>query len=380
MLTHTFLQSSHATCGRVVFNVLLAYVFQDARYLSYQSKLPLSSSFWDMVDKANEVGISLTPVRMYHYPTFLKLNKPFIALLHPASPHYVLVRPKRRFLYVFDPGYGERKLSREMFWSSFTQYALLVGEVSKQPRIRLSAPFSLPTPWFAFLFGAMTVIFAWLFWWIPPFKGHVIFLVLMAIPQVFFFLFQARQFSLDQRRWFHQYQKAIVNRAQFERWLHLAKLATLRPLRHYVFVLTATLIVLYLSSISFYLVAIYGWLVFVFQAMDPSVQEQFNERKRKLEKQEKSLDFPLKSEAFVRLQRQSMNVMLLESLYVVSLFGIILLSLAFYGWLFPYSHFSHFISGISVFLSLFGWLQYRRIQKHEKSQFYSLLDTFLNCE
>ena len=380
MLAHTFLQTSHATCGRVVLNVLLAHMYRQETYLAYQSHLPLSCSFWDMVDKAKGAGVTLTPVRMYHYPTFLKQKKPFIALIHPTSPHYVLVRPKGRYVYVFDPGYGEEKHSRKNFWSMFTHYALIVNQVRGTPSISIPKPFSLRFPWYAIVFGFLTLLFGFLFWWVPPFKGQAMFLLLLSVPQGLFFLAQAWQFSFDQRRWFHGYQSYLVNAKQFERWVHLSRLATLRQLRNYLLILSSSLIVLYISSISWILLAMYGGLAFMFKTIDPRVQNYLNHRKRTLEKLETSLTYPLQASAFFSLQKQSFYVILLESFYMVSLLCTILITLTMYGWLFPYSHFSHWISGVSIFLSLLAWLRHLRVQKNEKKQFYSLLDTFLNCK
>lgn len=298
MLPHTYLQSSSASCGRVVFHVLLAYVYRNEAYLAYPSHLPASSSFAQIIDQARFAGVSLSPMRISHYPSFLKLNQACIALIYPNSPHYVFIRPQKRFVYVFDPGDGEKKMTHKAFWTIFTHQALLLMPSTQTKKPPIKRHFSSAIQGEAWSLGLLTFLFALFFWWIPPFQGQAVLLASMGLFQVVFFMMQSIRYARDQRRWFSHYQPFLVDATQYQRWLQLGQLATLRPLRAYLEWLMASLIFLYLSSISFVLLGLYLLLACLFIVCDTWVTPFFQTHMNRIEVAEKQLKFPLKPAAF----------------------------------------------------------------------------------
>lgn len=378
MLKYTLQQTEPDTCGRLVLNVALAFVHHHPGYLFLNASLPKKSSFWDLVEAGKAHGLILKPQRYYHFPTFQKLRKPLIALIQPESPHYVLVRPKRHHVTIYDPYTGESRMSYHAFWAIFTQYSLVIDAIvptASPPRMP-QTPF-LSWPLFA-LWASVSWLFAIFFWWIDPWKGQTLWIILFFSVQLLFLLYHGYAYLHFQRRGWQAYHTLLTNENQFKRWLWLLQYQASLPLKKYSHGVIQGIIVIYLASLSWFLVLIYIGVGSLFIFLEFVTQPRFQKANQRLSEIEKKISYPLSQTMFIQLQRHAIRIVLAHGMYWIGLIGLILGALNGYHALAPFSHFSSWITGLSVFFTFFHVRRDFHAYRENQTRYFTTLDQFLN--
>jgi hypothetical protein len=378
MVPYQLLQHDHATCGRIALNVYLANYFRSVHYLWLTHPVKTDASFADLVEVAKCHQVIFRPVKLFHFPTFKSMKKPFIALIQPHQPHYVVVYPKRRYIHVFDPSIGELKMSHVTFWKTFTQYALIPTNIT---RLKHKQHEPLFQPLFikeSFVYFMVLMGFTISFLWVPHWKGQWSILLMMGFVLFVMIAHRLMHFRQLQKRWLMHYGSTLIHREVFHTFITLTKDRYIDSLRLFIHVLTFMVILLYVSSISGMLMVLYvSYLAFIL-AIDVMVYPLFLKRNRLLVQEEKNLTFPTKIQDVMMVQHQAFRYTLVYLLYHAFIVIIGIGVLFGYMWRVPSFHFSYFLTGFSIFMTIFSWLDLRRHHRQRRFQRYQQMDTILN--
>ena len=378
MVLYQLRQHDHATCGRIALNVYLANYFRSVHYLWLTHPVKIDASFADLVDVAKRHHVHFRPVKLFHFPTFKLIKKPFIALIQPNQPHYVVVYPKRHYVNVFDPSMGELKMSHVTFWKTFTHYALIPTNTI---RLKTKQREPLFQPLFmkeSFIYFMVLLGFTVSFLWVVPWKGQWFILGMMGFVLFVMIAHRLIHFRQLQKRWLIHYESTLIHREVFHAFITLTKDRYIDSLRLFIHVLTFMVIFLYMTSISWMLMVLYVSYVAFILAIDVMVYPLFLKRNRALAQDEKNLTFPTKIEEVIKVQHQAFRYTLMYLLYHALILMIGIGVLFGYMWRVPSFHFSYFLTGFSIFMTIFSWLELRRHHHQRRFQCYQQMDTILN--
>jgi MFS family permease len=216
------------------------------------------------------------------------------------------------------------------------------------------------------------------FLWLPPWKGQ--WFILLIIGLILFAMIAHRlvHFRQLQKHWLTYYGPTLIHREVFHAFITLTKDRYIDSLRLFIHVLTFMVIVLYLSSISWMLMVLYvSYLGFIL-AVDVVIYPLFLERTRTLVTLEKNLTFPTNIEDVMRVQQRAFRYTLVYLMYQTFILVVGMGVLLGYMWRVPSFHFSYFLTGFSIFMTVFGWLDFRRHHRQRRFQRYQQMDTILN--
>jgi MFS family permease len=336
------------------------------------------ASFADLVDIAKMHDVQFRPVKMFHFPTFLTIKKPFIALIQPSQPHYVVVYPKKRYVHVFDPSTGELNMSHEAFWKIFTQYALIPANTTPRKNEQKEPLFQLIFVKESFIYIGVLLSLVVGFLWIEPWKGQWSLLLLIGLVLFGMIAHRLVHFRQLQKKWLNFYIPKLINQDVFHAFITLTKDRYVDSLRSLIHGLTFMVILIYLSSISWMLMVLYGAYLAFCLAIDVVIYPLFIERSRAIGQFEKNLVYPMNVQDVTCLQKEAFRYTLMfllyHSLLLVTGCGILLA----YMWRGPSFHFSYFLTGFSIFMTVFSWLDRRRHHRDRRFQRYNQMDTILN--
>jgi hypothetical protein len=283
-------QLGQADCGPTALKMLIAYLYQDERYLFLQETWDRPSSFQHLLENAQHLGVTLKGYRLHHPSSIRGIKAPFLALMKQPGHHYVTLIPigKGRF-HLLDPQAEPRLVKVDFFQQNFTGYLLLVKHwrtnmLDKIPMQRLFFPgFFLIS-----ISGFIGILTAW-FW-----QQHhwVLWLGLAGIGFILwgYYVYQRMRY-LD--RWMiHHYLPLIDHTEQFKRF-HEWKSGWLRlPLirfQHWLMLLSMVVYVVFAAPgflsivIGFHLV-LSLWL--------PKVHRREHQHLKSLSAFESKLPFP----------------------------------------------------------------------------------------
>lgn len=119
-------------CAYACLKMMLANYHKDRNYLYLSCSLDKSYNFQDLIVEASKHNMTLVGVKVEDSNELLKCKKfPVIVTLQKRKgvKHSVLVlKANSKYVYVYDPEVGKRKLLTEIFMSEWTKKALVVSE------------------------------------------------------------------------------------------------------------------------------------------------------------------------------------------------------------------------------------------------------------
>lgn len=378
MLRYQMFQHDDQSCGRIVLNVFLANAFQNVNYLWLPTQHNEKHSFADLVEQGRKHGYGFRAVKLFHFPTLKKVKEPFIALIYPANPHYVLVMPERHSLRVFDPSTGEKRFSYRTFWAMFTQYALLPTRIAS-PTVADHA--TLFKPFFRLInlvYFLILSVLASLFLLIPPFQGRWEMLGLLGLIMLGIVGHRMLDYQQRQRAWLIHYQGYLQSFTQFETFIRLVKSVYSDHLRSFTLSLLGMVISLYLLSVHVWLWVLYTLYVVGSLGIDTWIYPRFQALQVRLQEEENKVSFPIQLKTFDRIQQQTFRYALAYLSYHLFIGGFGIFLVYMYMHMQSIFHFNHFLTGITCFFSIFTWFDARRHHRQRRFQHYQQMDTILN--
>lgn len=125
-------------CGPTALKMLLAYLYQDERFLFIQETWDRPSSFKNLLEFANHFGVTLKGYKLHHPSSVRGIKKPFIALMKQPQSHYITVVPKGGSFHILDPKGSYQKVKDPFFKDGFSGYILMVKHLA--PHVRPDLP------------------------------------------------------------------------------------------------------------------------------------------------------------------------------------------------------------------------------------------------
>ena len=154
-------QNGLSDCGFCALKIALTDISQNPRYLYLKAPKKWGNySFLDLVNSAKKQGYLL---KGYQIPLHQTPPQQSIALLlKRGSFHYVYVKEiQQRYLNVYDPIKGKRKVKIEEFLSQFTGYYLRVKK--KEKEVKIVTSFLSRVPYFIF-YGIFFLLLGIVLW------------------------------------------------------------------------------------------------------------------------------------------------------------------------------------------------------------------------
>ena len=126
-------------CAFACLKMMLANYHKDRNYLYLPCNLNRSYSFQDLTVEASKYNMTLLGVKIDNAEELIKCKQfPLIVTLQKKNVRHsvLVVRANAKYVYVYDPDLGKRKIQTEIFLSEWTSRALIVKEFTptKCPR------------------------------------------------------------------------------------------------------------------------------------------------------------------------------------------------------------------------------------------------------
>ncbi len=202
-------------CGPAALKMLIAYLYQDERFLFIQETWDRPSTFKQLLEFANHFGVTLKGYKLHHPSSVRGLKRPFIALMKQPHSHYVTVIPSGRTYQILDPNGHHHKVTDRYFLNGFTGYILLV----KHLQLTFRPDLPMNQRWMKGFFMTSYLLFTsmMLLWFWQPIDWLLLSLIMAGSALIWLvYLFQKVK-QLDQVMMKH-YLALIVDANQFKRF------------------------------------------------------------------------------------------------------------------------------------------------------------------
>lgn len=269
--------------------MLLAYLYQDERFLFIQETWERPATFKQLLEFANHFGITLKGYKLHHPSSVRGIKKPFIALMKQPHSHYVTVIPSGRRFLILDPNGNQRKFSEEYFEKGFSGYILLVKHFQLHIRPDLPMNQQKMNGFFLGSYGLFTSMLLLWFW--QPIDWITLTIMISGITIIWLSYVYQQVKHLDEVMIKH-YLALIIDTSQFKRfhqwkqgWFGLPLNKLYRSL-----VLTGTIIYICFASPNFLIIlGIYHGIVSLWI---PRMHQHYQAEVGEIGKLEQSLKYP----------------------------------------------------------------------------------------
>ena len=314
-------------CGPTALKMLIAYLYQDERFLFIQETWERPSTFKNLLEFANHFGITLKGYKLHHPSSVRGIKKPFIALMRQPHSHYVTVIPLGQGFKILDPNGSQQNVTDRYFQEGFSGYILLVKHLHLQIRPDLPMNQQKMKVFFLGSYGLFTsLLFLW-FW--QPIDWMVMTMIMAGLTFIWISYVYRQVKHLDQVMIKH-YLALIVDTLQFKRfhqwkqgWFGLPLNKLYRCL-----VLTGTIIyICFASPIFLIILGMYHGMI---SFWIPRLHRHYDAEVTGIAKLEKSLkypfislkDFQLLSDRVYQLVRFKLRSWMLAMLLAIALVSI----------------------------------------------------------
>lgn len=290
-------------CGPTALKMLLAYLYQDERFLFIQETWERPSTFKQLLDGAIHFGLTLKAYKLHHPSSVRGIKKPFIALMKEPTNHYVTVIPHGKFFQILDPSGIQRKESLQYFSKRFSGYILLVKHYQLNMQLDLPMNHHRMAFFLRLSYGWFTLIVLLWFWQTVNWILFMVIITLMTLLWLNFLYQQIKKLDISMTK---HYLALIHDPEQFKRFQLWKQGWFSLPINHLYRTMIITSTFIYVSFASTQFLLILAIFHLIMGLWIPKMARDDEQALRTITTLEQSLKYP--HVAYKEFQHLSNNV------------------------------------------------------------------------
>ncbi len=365
-------------CGPTALKMLLAYLYQDERFLFIQETWERPSTFKHLLEFANHFGITLKGYKLHHPSSVRGIKKPFIALMKQPHSHYVTVIPLGGTFHVLDPNGKQQKVNDRYFLDGFSGYILLV----KHLHLHIRPDLPMNHHWMKSFFIGSYILFTsmMLLWFWQPIDWILLAMMLALLTVTWLSYLYRKVKHLDEVMMKH-YLALIVDTEQLKRFHQWKQGWFGLPLNKLYRLLVLTGTVIYICFASPLFLIILGIYHGVLSLWIPKLNQHDDAEVGTIGKMEQSLKYP-----FIPLKDFQQLSERVYQLVHFRLWGWILAMMVAIGFVWIYQQLFHFEAFLTWFtmvsLLILSYHHHHALYRYpkEKKEWRQLGFIFLNSK